>query len=228
MQLTVSDQRQTAPAWSPDGKWIAYQSDYDGDEQWDIFLVSPKTGKVVNLTQTREIAETESDVVARRPLSGIRGKTKNIGGLRDRHLRHGDARGKAPHHRTRRRTRSNSNPIWSKDGSISSTRRSRPRARIRISSSPTLRRERARCLRRMKASRRYFGQRYFARRQTHVLLTSNADNGYDNVGLLEVATKKISLAHTRQMGNPRPRILARRQAHHLQRQRRRQRRYLSA
>src|SRR6202051_3833201 len=58
-QLTVSDQRQTAPAWSPDGKWIAYQSDYDGDELWDIFLVSPKTGKVVNLTSTREIAETD-------------------------------------------------------------------------------------------------------------------------------------------------------------------------
>src|SRR5579863_2404250 len=59
VQFTVSDQRQTAPAWSPDGKWIAYQSDYDGDEQWDIFLVSPKTGKVVNLTSTREIAETD-------------------------------------------------------------------------------------------------------------------------------------------------------------------------
>src|SRR5579884_2296020 len=56
-QLTVSDQRQTAPTWSPDGKWIAYQSDYDGDEQWDIFLVSPKTGKVVNLTKTREVSE---------------------------------------------------------------------------------------------------------------------------------------------------------------------------
>src|SRR6202166_3516069 len=56
-QLTVSDQRQPHPAWSPDGRWIAYQSDYDGDEQWDIFLVSPKTGQVVNLTQTREIAE---------------------------------------------------------------------------------------------------------------------------------------------------------------------------
>src|SRR6266576_2906883 len=56
-QLTVSDQRQTAPAWSPDGKWIAYMSDYDGDEQWDIFLVSPNTGQVVNLTNTREIAE---------------------------------------------------------------------------------------------------------------------------------------------------------------------------
>src|SRR5437879_4781997 len=57
MQLTVSDQRQYAPAWSPDGKWIAYESDYDGDEQWDIFFVSPKTGQVVNVTNTREVAE---------------------------------------------------------------------------------------------------------------------------------------------------------------------------
>ncbi len=56
-QLTLSDQRQAQPAWSPDGRWIAYVSDYDGDEQWDIFLVSPKTGMVVNLTHTREIAE---------------------------------------------------------------------------------------------------------------------------------------------------------------------------
>src|SRR6202453_2326300 len=56
-QLTVSDQRQSSPTWSPDGKWIAYISDYDGDEQWDIFLVSPKTGQVLNLTNTREIAE---------------------------------------------------------------------------------------------------------------------------------------------------------------------------
>src|SRR6266576_3531516 len=56
-QLTVSDQRQAHPTWSPDGKWIAYQSDYDGDEQWDIFFVSPKSGQVVNVTKTREIAE---------------------------------------------------------------------------------------------------------------------------------------------------------------------------
>src|SRR6202521_986754 len=56
-QLTVSDQRQTSPAWSPDGKWIAYISDYDGDEQWDIFFVSPKTGQVINITNTREISE---------------------------------------------------------------------------------------------------------------------------------------------------------------------------
>ena len=41
-QLTISEQRQGQPAWSPDGNWIAYISDHDGDEQWDIFLVSPQ------------------------------------------------------------------------------------------------------------------------------------------------------------------------------------------
>src|SRR5438874_5750887 len=56
-QLTVSDQRQSNPAWSPDGKWIAYQSEYEGDEQWDIFIVSPATGQVVNVTKTSEVSE---------------------------------------------------------------------------------------------------------------------------------------------------------------------------
>ena len=80
-QLTVSDQRQAAPAWSPDGKWIAYMSDYDGDEQWDIFIVSPKTGQVVNLTHTREISEELSAMVARWPLSGLHRETENVIGV---------------------------------------------------------------------------------------------------------------------------------------------------
>src|SRR5207302_10300270 len=57
VQLTVSNQRQFSPAWSPTGKWIAYMSDYDGDEQWDIFVVSPLNGDVINLTKTPDIAE---------------------------------------------------------------------------------------------------------------------------------------------------------------------------
>ncbi len=44
-QLTVSDQRQVVPAWSPNGRWIAYGSDVDGNEQWDIFIVSPATAR---------------------------------------------------------------------------------------------------------------------------------------------------------------------------------------
>ncbi len=58
-QLTISDQRQAQPAWSPDGTWIAYISDHDGDEQWDVFLVSPKTGDVVNLTVSPESGDEE-------------------------------------------------------------------------------------------------------------------------------------------------------------------------
>ena len=58
-QLTISDQRQSSPAWSPDGTWIAYASDHDGDEQWDIFLVSPKTGDAVNLTTSENSSEEE-------------------------------------------------------------------------------------------------------------------------------------------------------------------------
>ena len=56
-QLTVSNQSQTSPAWSPTGRWIAYMSDTDGNEQFDIFLVAPSNGQVVNLTNTPEISE---------------------------------------------------------------------------------------------------------------------------------------------------------------------------
>ena len=55
--LTVSEQRQIAPAWSPDGRWIAFQSDHDADEQWDLFLVDPRNGAVTNLTRTEDISE---------------------------------------------------------------------------------------------------------------------------------------------------------------------------
>jgi len=32
-------------------------SDYDGNEQWDLFVVSPGNGQVINLTNTPEISE---------------------------------------------------------------------------------------------------------------------------------------------------------------------------
>lgn len=57
VQLTISTERQTSPAWSPDGKWIAFISDHNGDEQWDVFMVSPETGEVINLTNTPAISE---------------------------------------------------------------------------------------------------------------------------------------------------------------------------
>ena len=98
-QLTVSDQRQTAPAWSPDRKWIAYQSDYDGDEQWDIFIVSPKTGQVVNLTNTREIAEEDPtwSPDGRYLAYTVKPKTSSVYEIDVFDMVH--ARGEARHHR---------------------------------------------------------------------------------------------------------------------------------
>jgi len=115
VQLTISDQRQSSPAWSPDGKWIAYQSDYDGDEQWDIFLVSPKTGKVVNLTQTREIAELNPTWSFEGRYLAYEVKPKTSAAYE---IDVYDMLMRAVKHITtaRRRTSENSNPIWSKDG----------------------------------------------------------------------------------------------------------------
>src|ERR1700692_3036182 len=115
MRLTVSNERQTSPAWSPDGKWIAYMSDYDGDEQWDIFLVSPKTGQVVNLTNTREIGDESAawSPDGRYLADMVNPKTASVcdidvydAVLRGvKHLTTGSAK-----------DRMNVTPIWSKDG----------------------------------------------------------------------------------------------------------------
>ena len=56
-QLTMGDQAHSGSAWSPDGKWIAYKSDTDGNEVFDLYVVSPVTAEVVNLTNSPEDKE---------------------------------------------------------------------------------------------------------------------------------------------------------------------------
>jgi dipeptidyl aminopeptidase/acylaminoacyl peptidase len=190
IQLTVSDQRQSGITWSPDGKWIAYQSDYDGDEQWDIFLVSPKTGKVVNLTQTREIAEINPtwSPDGRYLAYEVKPKTSaayeiDVYDLILRELKHittGTPQDK-----------SNANPIWSKDGkSIVYTQHQAKGtdsnifiADIGTGQSTLLTPH---------ESEQLFTANDFSRDGKHVLITSNAANGYENIALLDVATKRIT------------------------------------
>jgi dipeptidyl aminopeptidase/acylaminoacyl peptidase len=57
IQLTQSDNRQYNAAWSPDGKWIIYQQDREGDELWDLYVVPSDGGDVINLTNTPDIRE---------------------------------------------------------------------------------------------------------------------------------------------------------------------------
>ncbi len=189
VQLTVSDQRQTAPAWSPDGKWIAYQSDYDGDEQWDIFLVSPKTGKVVNLTQTREIAELNPtwSPDGRYLAYEVKPKTSaayeiDIYDMVMREVKHLTTN--TP------QDKRNSNPIWSKDGKyIVYTQQQAKGADSNILVADVTTGKST--LLSPHDGEQLFSANDISPDGKSVLLTSNAFNGYENVGLLEIATKKI-------------------------------------
>jgi len=188
VQLTVSDQRQTNPAWSPDGKWIAYQSDYDGDEQWDIFLVSPKTGKIVNLTQTREIAEMNPtwSPDGRYLAYAVKPKTSAAVEidvydtvLREvKHLTSGTPQDKT-----------NSDPIWSKDGRYIVYTQEQAKgtdsnvfiADVANAKSTVLTPH---------AGEHLYSANDVSPDGMHILFTSNAANGYENVGLLDLTTKK--------------------------------------
>jgi dipeptidyl aminopeptidase/acylaminoacyl peptidase len=189
VQLTVSNERQTSPTWSPDGKWIAYMSDYDGDEQWDIFLVSPKTGQVVNVTNTREIAE-ESPAWSpdgRYLAYMVKPKTSSVFEIdvydtlmRDvKHLTSGTAK-----------DRMNIAPIWSADGTFIVYTQEQSKGTdsnvfvvdVADAQSTLL--------------TPHDGERLYSANDVSpdgkcVLITSNAGDGYDNIGLLDIANKKI-------------------------------------
>ena len=191
VQLTVSDQRQTAPAWSPDGKWIAYQSDYDGDEQWDIFLVSPKTGKVVNLTQTREIAELNPtwSPDGRYLAYEVKPKTSaayeiDIYDLVMREVKHLTTN--TP------QDRGNYGIIWSKDGKYIVYTQEQAKgtdSNIFIADVAT---GKSTLLTPHEGEQRYYANDFAllsVKDAETVLVTSNADNGYENIGLLNVGMR---------------------------------------
>ena len=60
LQLTQSDNRQFGLTASPDGKWIAFQSDSGGSEMYDIYAVPASGGAVTNLTNTSDVDEEDA------------------------------------------------------------------------------------------------------------------------------------------------------------------------
>jgi dipeptidyl aminopeptidase/acylaminoacyl peptidase len=189
-QLTISDQRQASPTWSPDGKWIAYQSDNDGDEQWDIFLVSPKNGQVVNITNTRQIAELSPTWSPDGRYLAYMVKPKTSSSyeidvydtlMRDvKHITTGTAKDKG-----------NFNPVFSPDGKWIAYTQEQAKgtdANILVAEVATGKST----LLTPHSGESLYSVNDFAPDGKQLLITSNASNGYDNVGLLEIASKKIT------------------------------------
>jgi dipeptidyl aminopeptidase/acylaminoacyl peptidase len=189
-QLTVSDQRQAAPAWSPNGKYIAYMSDTDGNEQWDIFLVSPESGKVYNMTNTPEVSEESPVWSADSRFLAYSVKPKdsptyeidvmNVTLRSVRHLTTGTPKDLG-----------NFGPIWSRDGRwIAYTQQNAAGkdsniflAEVESGKSVNLTAH---------TGEQQYSAADFSPDGKTLLITSNAANGYDNVGLLDIASKKIT------------------------------------
>ncbi len=189
-QLTISDQRQSSPAWSPDGKWIAYQSDYDGDEEWDIFLVSPKTGQVVNLTSTRQISEEQPawSPDGRYLAYAVKPKTSSVYEIDVydmvmREVKHLTTATPAD--------KMNVGSIWSRDGKwIAYTQQQAKGTDSNIFiADPATQKS---MLITPHQGEQLFSANDFSADGKQLLITSNAANGFDNAGLLDIESKKIA------------------------------------
>ena len=188
-QLTISDQRQSSPVWSPDGTWIAYASDHDGDEQWDIFLVSPKSGDVVNVTMSPDSAEVEPAwspdgrqlAYATKPKTGSSYEIELMD-VATRHIRHLT--------RNTAKELSNEGPIFSHDGKFIVYTQSHATGKDANVFLVDLASGQSTDLTPHEGQNNYLASDISPDGKT-VLITSDARNGYDNVGLLDIATKKI-------------------------------------
>jgi len=187
-QLTISDQRQIDPVWSPDGKWIAFDSDHDGDEQWDLMLVSPQTGEVMNLTNTPDVSEegqawsADSRYIAfmRKPRDSSTYEINIMDVLTRRY--------RALTKDTPKQL-GNYDPIWSRDGKWIVYTQSHATSKdsnvliVEVSTGKSTVLTPHMC-------ESNYGATAISPDGKYVLITSNA-SGYDNAGLLEVATRKI-------------------------------------
>jgi dipeptidyl aminopeptidase/acylaminoacyl peptidase len=188
-QLTVSDQRQQSPTWSPDGHWIAFQSDYDGNEQWDLYMVSPQNGDVVQLTHTPEISESSPawSPDGRQLAFLIKPQTSPTNEVAVFNVL---SRKITPLTKDTPKSLSNYNPTWSSDGKwIAYTQQNAKGddanvfvVEVATGKSTNLTPH---------EGAKVFHASSFSPDGKQLLITSDAANGFSNVALLDIASKKF-------------------------------------
>ena len=189
-QLTVSNQRQISPAWSPKGRWIVYASDNDGNELYDLSLVSSTNGHVVNLTKSPEVSEEDpiwspdgeklAYSVRPKEASNYEVDVMEIETRKVTHITQNTPK-----------AYSNSVAAWSHDGKwlvVNQSAISSKDGNILIVNSIT---GQAINLTPHQGEQRFSASDISPDAKT-ILLSSNSGNGYDNAALLDIATKKLT------------------------------------
>jgi dipeptidyl aminopeptidase/acylaminoacyl peptidase len=192
VQLVQSDDRQLGATWSPDGKWILYQQDAGGNELWDIYAVPSDGGTPIDLTQTPDIREEAPRWSPDGKTIALNYKPKD-GTVYDIALL--DWRSHHVSRLTHETTpdRSWSSVAWSPDGKTLYANRGNVIATdagvyaidVATGAATDLTPHADQVL--------YVASSLSPDGKT-LLVTSNAKNGYQNVALLDIATKKLSWA----------------------------------
>jgi dipeptidyl aminopeptidase/acylaminoacyl peptidase len=190
IQLSQSDDRQSSATWSPDGKWIVFQSDHGGGEMYDLYAIPGNGGAVVNLTNTPEISETSSVWSPDGKSLAIAYKPKTSSSSDIAILDWGTH---AVRNLTNEKTKDHlwNGAIWSPDSKFIYATRSN----AAFSDSDIFRMDAATGA--QENLTKHDGEHRANASATSpdgrlLLVTSDKPGGYSNVGLLDVATKKLT------------------------------------
>ena len=190
IQLNQSEDRQYSATWSPDGKWIVYEQDKGGDEIFDLYAIPADGGTPVNLTNTPTISETG----ARFSPDGksiVFGYKPKVAPVNDLALLDWQT------HKVRKLTEEGDKnyswvgPVWSPDGHTIYASRTRVDFADADIYSIDVATGQKQNLTAHQGSVVFLLTDVSPDGRT-VLLTSNQKGGFNNVALLDVATKKLT------------------------------------
>src|SRR5689334_5730629 len=76
VQMAVSDDRQYYEVFTPDGKWIIYAEDRGGNEYPDLYAIPSSGGPAMNITNSPDVREDNQNIAPNGELMAVQYKTK--------------------------------------------------------------------------------------------------------------------------------------------------------